>query len=324
MADENLHDKIENYLLGKLPPEEVSRLETDIAADTALAEQVALQRLGLMGMQRLAATGMGAKFDQWDADLDAPQATDSPPVKTRNPWIWVASALLLLLTAGAFWHFRQMKKERSEEEQERLQIAFRDSMIAVLQTDYREKSVALETLKAKVGISGDSLRLLEIKQLREELDRKDKVLRELEQRRTKGNKQMAIRLAPLPTQVRGSWDNDDFVLSAARQAYENTDYNEAVRLLKSIPPGDPRKAQVTQMLPYALFYAERFQEAIPSFLNLWEQDQDFEEMNAQGYLMLCYIAEGKTLEAKQMQLVIIKNKQHKFYQTALEVGKEIK
>ena len=302
-------------------------MEADIAADPALAEQVAIQRLGLMGMQRLAAAGMRAKFDQWDADMDSPSATTSPPATTavpaRNPWVWTTVALLLLLTAGAFWHFGQIKKERGAQERERRQIAFRDSMIAVLQADYREKAGALEALMAKPGAGGDSLRLLEIKRLREELDRKDKALRELEQRRPAGKPRVAMRLAPPPTRLRGSGD-DDPILGAAKQAYEKPDYNEAVRLLKSIPPGDPRQAQVVQRLPYALFYAGRFQEASPAFLNLWEQDEDNEAMNAQGFLLLCYIAEGKTLEARQMRLVILQNPRHKFYKTANDAEKEIR
>lgn len=324
MIEDNLHDKIEDYLLGRLPPDEAARLEADIAADPALAEQVALQRLGLMGIQRLAATGMGAKFDQWDADMDAPIISPLTEASTsaRNPWIWVTTALLLLLTAGAFWHFGQMRIERSEQERERRQIAFRDSMIASLQADYRAKTAELEVLMAKPG--GDSLTLLEVKQLRDELDRKDKALRELEQRRPSGKPRVAMRLAPVPNQVRGSASDIDQVLDAAKRAFDKPDYQESVRLLKSIPPGDPRQVQVTQMLPYALFYAERFQEAIPAFLNLWEQDEDNEAMNAQGYLLLCYIAEGKMLEAKQMRLVIMQKPQHKFYQTAVEAGKEIR
>jgi len=326
MVDENLHDKIEQYLLGQLPPDEAARMEVGIAEDPALAEQVALQRLGLMGMQRLAAAGMRAKFDEWDADMDSPSASPSPPDTAPpppgNPWIWATFALLLLSAAGAFWYYGQIKKERGEREQERRQIAFRDSMIAVLQAGYREKAAELEALTVKPR--GDSLTLLEIKRLQDELGRKDKALRELEQRRPAGNRQVAMRLAPPPPAVRGGWDDSDTVLGAAREAFDKRDYNEAIRLLKGISSGDPRQVQVTQMLPYALFYAGRFQESIPAFLNLWEQDEDDEMMNAQGYLMLCYIAEGKMLEAKQMQLVIMQNRGHKFYETAVEAGNEIK
>ncbi|MCE7926434.1 MAG: hypothetical protein DYG98_25595 [Haliscomenobacteraceae bacterium CHB4] len=318
MADEHLRGTIEKYLLGELSKAESERLEADMATDPTLFEQVEIQRLGLMGMRRLAAADLKEKFVRWDKELDAQRLSPA----NRNIWIWITGILLLLLTAGAFWHFEQIKTERRERENEHRQIAFRDSIIAVLQAGYREKAAELEALMAKPG--DDSLTLLEIKRLQEELARKDKALRELEQRRPAGNRQVAMRLAPPPLAVRGGWDDSDTELSAARKAFDKPDYNEALRLLKGISADDPRQVQVTQMLPYALFYAGRFQEAIPAFLNLWEQDEDNEMMNAQGYLMLCYIAEGKILEAKQMQLVIIQNPRHKFYQTAVEAGKEIK
>ena len=325
MVDENLHDKIEQYLLGQLPQEEAAKLEDEIAANPALAEQVTLQRLGFMGIQRLAATKMRAKFDEWDADMDSPSASSSArntaPSPGRNPWVWITFALLLLSAAGAFGYYRQIKKERGKREQERRQIAFRDSMIAVLQAGYREKAAQLEALTVKPG--GDSLTLLEIKRLREELDRKEKALRKLEQRRPAANRQIAMQLAPPPTQFGSRGDEDDPVLDAAKQAYEKHDYNEAVRLLKNISPSDPRQAQVAQRLPYALYYAGRFEEAIPAFLKLWEMDEDNEAMNAQGFLLLCYIAEGKMLEARQMRLVIMQNRGHKFYKTAEEAGKNI-
>lgn len=318
MADEHLRDTIEKYLLGELSKAESEYLEADMAADPALLEQVEIQRLGLMGMRRLAAADMKEKFVRWDKELDAQRL----PPANRNIWIWITGILLLLLTAGAFWHFEQIKTERGVRKNERRQIAFRDSIIAVLQAGYREKAAELEALMAKPG--GDSLTLLNIKRLREELARKDKALRELEQRRPKGNRQVAMQMAPPPPVVRGGGDDSDTEMSAARTAFNKRDFNETIQLLKNIPRGDPRQVQVMQILPYALFYAGRFQEAIPAFLELWEQDEDFETMNAQGYLLLCYIAEGKMLEAKQMQLVIIQNPRHKFYQTAVDANKEIK
>lgn len=327
MVDENLHDKIERYLLGQLPPDEAGRLEADMAADPALADQVALQRLALAGMQRLVAREMRARFDQWDAELDAPTETASPPgpgALLTNPWAWATGILLLLLAVGAFWHFNQMEKMRGMADRENRDLALRDSMIAVLRADYEEKARLLETLLSEPSAGNDSLARLEIKRLREELARKDRALRDLERQRSPGNAQIAMRLAPPPPRMRGSGDDADAVLGAAKAAFDKPDFDEALRLLKNIPAADPRQAQVAQMLPYALFYAGRYREAIPAFLNLWEQDADNEAMNAQGYLMLCYIAEGNTQEARQMQLVIMQNSKHKFYKTAEEAGKEIR
>ena len=325
MVDETLHDRIEQYLLGQLPPSEAVRIEADMAADPALADQVALQRLTLMGMQRLAARDMRAHFDQWDADIEAPVETPSPPVGTaRSPWAWATIALLLLLAAGAFWHFEQLQKLRAAQDAEHRQVTFRDSMIAVLQADYREKAQALEALLTAPGTSADSLTRLEIKRLREELERKNQALRELERRRSPGNPQIAMRLAPPPPRTRGGGANADAVMGAAKAAFDKANYAEAARLLQDIPAADPRQVQVVQMLPYALFYAGQYREAIPAFLNLWEQDADNETMNAQGYLLLCHIAVGNRLEARQMRLVILQNPKHKFYKEAEAAGEALR
>lgn len=329
MAEEHLHDTIEKYLLGELSSAERERLEADIKGDPALFEQVEIQRLGLMGLQRLAAADLREKFDQWDEDLDVPlllTASPPPPLPNRNIWVWTTAVLLLLLTAGAFWHFGQIKKERAIQEQERQEVALRDSLITVLQADYQRKANELTALLGMPSNSKDSIALLEIKRLREELDRKDQVLRNLESRRTAANLQIAMQLAP-PSDIktRGSGDSGDPTLDAVQKAYDAKDFSEAVRLLKSIPTNDSlRQTQVSAILPYALFYAQRFQEAIPEFRNLWAEDEVYEAMNAQGFLLLCYIAEGKTSEARQMRLTILKNPKHKYYPMANKLTDDLK
>jgi tetratricopeptide (TPR) repeat protein len=323
MADEALHDRIEQYLLGKLPADEAARFEAEMATDSALADQVALQRLALMGMQRLAARDMRTRFEQWDTETDDPPSEAAPPSKAPiNLWFWTSMVLLLLLAAGAFRYFGQIVPERNKQEQQDREIAVRDSLIEALRADYREKAMALDSLLVIQGAGSDSLTRLEIKRLREELEQRDQTLRELERRRSAGKPQIARQVAPAPPRFRG--DQDNSVLGKARQALEGGKFEEAVRLLKSIPAADPGQAQVTQIFPYALFYAGKYREAIPAFLKLWEQDPDNEAMNAQGYLMLCYVAEGNLQEARQMRLVILQNPKHKFYKTAKDLAEAVR
>lgn len=325
MADEQLHDRIEQYLLGQLPADAAARFEAEMAADPALAKQTALKRLALMGMQRRAARDMRARFEQWDAETDDPPSEAAPPPKGKiNPWFWTTIALLLLLAAGAFRYWGQTHKERNKQEQERRQIAMRDSLIDVLKADFRNKARALDSLLAVQNAGGDSLTHQKIKRLRDELEQKDKTLRELERRRFAGKPQIAMQLAPAPPRLRGAQDDPDAVLRAAKTAFGQSDFKEAARLLNSIPAGDPRQAQVTQMLPYALFYAGKYREAIPAFLNLWEQDEENEAANAQFYLLLCYVAEGNMQDARQMRLVILQNPKHKFYKTAKDLAGTIR
>jgi hypothetical protein len=322
MVDGPLHERIEQYLLGRLSSEEAARMESEMASDPELADQVALQRLALMGMQRLAARDMRTRFEQWDKESDLLPESDMPNKSQPSLWFWTTIALFLLLLVATVWYFSQKTRAGNNQDQKGREVAVRDSLIDVLRADYREKSMALDSLIALTKADSDTLNKVEIKRLQEELELKDKALRELERRRNTGKPQIARQLAPPSPRFRG--DQDDSVLGKAREAIDSGKYEEAVRLLRSISANDSRQAQVTQILPYALFYAGKYKEAIPAFITLWEQDSDNEAMNAQGYLLLCYVAEGNMQEARQMRLVILQNPKHKFFKTAKDLGETIR
>lgn len=315
MIDEQLRDTIEKYLFGELSKAESERLEADMTTDPALLEQVEIQRLGLMGMRRLAAADLKEKFARWDEELDAPPPA-SPPSR-RNPWIWATIALLLLLTAGAFW---QTEKSRKIQEQEKQQIAQRDSLIIALRLDFQKTKDSLSALLNISNTSQDSFFTLEIKRLKKELHLKDQALRDLEGRLSAHNRQIAKLLSPPPPdrKTRNNSGDDDPALAAAKKAYNAADFEEAVRLLNEILKNDPQQAQAKELLPYAMFYAGHFREAIPAFLDLRERNQDYKStiMDAEGYLLLCYIAEDQDLKAKQLRIAILSNLEHTHYYMA--------
>lgn len=318
MIDEQLRDTIEKYLFGELSKAESERLEADMTTDPALLEQVEIQRLGLMGMRRLAAADLKEKFARWEEELDAPPPA-SPPSR-RNPWIWATIALLLLLTAGAFRHFWQTEKSRKTREKEKREIAQRDSLVIALQAGYRQKEDSLSALLNTPRASQDSFFMAEIKRLKKELHLKDQALRDLEGRLSAHNQQIAKLLSPPPPdrKTRNNSGDDDPALAAAKKAYNAADFEEAVRLLNEILKNDPQQAQAKELLPYALFYAGYFREAIPAFVDLWERHQDYKSttMDAEGYLLLCYIAEGRTLEARRMRLILLENPEHPHHEMA--------
>jgi tetratricopeptide (TPR) repeat protein len=308
MTDPYLRDRIEQFLLGQLPPEEAARLEVDIASDPALAKQVALQRLALMGMQRLAARDMREHFERWDAEMP------DKPGENGKLWRW-ATIVLAVLLGTAVYQYQQTKNAfQKAQELEQRQIAARDTLIAALRADYQRTAVTLDSLLTadrKQGIPAD-----DTKRLRLELDKKEERLRALERQDSRGRPQVAMLAAPPPPRFRGSGEAVNPVIRRARTAFDNSDYDEAVQQLTTLGADDPSQAQVRLLLPYALFYAGRFNEAIPAFIALWETDPDNETMNAQGYLLLCHIAVGNVREARQLQLTILQQPKHKFYATA--------
>ncbi|MFM7156138.1 MAG: hypothetical protein ACKOZV_18630, partial [Bacteroidota bacterium] len=243
MIDDILHDRIEQYLLGNLPPDECAQLENEMKANPQLAEQVALQRLAINGIQRLAARDMRKKFELWDKETDG--------VSPQYPWFWATLILLGLLVLGIFLHFSKLRNKHEEHLRELEVIAARDSLIAVLQADYRNLSTALDSLSRNSISEKDSLLKNELLQLRNRLELGDRVLRELERQRNAGKSQMAMRLAPPPPRLRGNNQFSDSPVDRAKKAYNEGKYDQAVQLFRKIPASDPAQAQVIQHLPLA-------------------------------------------------------------------------
>ncbi len=323
MDDQQLHDTIEQYLLGELSPAARARLEADMAADPALREQVELQRLGLMGLQRLAGAELHTHFARWDEELDAPPESppESPAPRPAAVWPWATALLLLLLSAGAFWHFRQMKTLRELQEKEQAEIARRDSIIAVLETTIQQKETELAGWLAKAGAGPDSSIQQEIAKRRAELLRLDKALRERQAGTDPANQKIAG-LAPERRKFGTRGDASDPV-KAAGKALDDGRFAEAERLLKSIPPDDEgRQASVTRMLPYALFFNHKYGEAAQAFAKLKEVDRS-EAQTADIYLLLSYHGDGRLQHARAVRADILKNPGHKYYQKAVDVGKEL-
>ena len=323
MAEEPLHDVIEKYLMGELSPTASERLEAAMATDPALYEQVEIQRLALMGMQRLAAADLREKFDQWDEDLDAPTPIiASPPAKTNyNAWILMTVILFLLLIAGTFWHFRQMEKQQLSQQPESAEIARRDAVIEAMRLDFQQKQDSLTTLLGLPGSSRDSVYTLEIKRLREEIESKDSMLKKMESQGRAGEPQIALQFASSPNEAtRGAGTGTDPTLDAEEKAFKEKKFDESIRLLRSISRSDPRHEEVEQRLPYSLFYATDFVGAIPAFLDLLEADQ-YEEINVQWHLLLCYVAIGDKSQTRYLLHAILKNPKHKYYKEAADLKK---
>ncbi|MDO8367156.1 MAG: hypothetical protein Q7T20_10190, partial [Saprospiraceae bacterium] len=235
-------------------------------------------------------------------------------------WIWTSVILFLLLTTGTFWHFWQIEKVSQPQDSENREIAQRDSVISVMRIEFQQIQDSLSTL---LSLPRDSFYVVEIKRLREEIDRKDNLLRTLETQRRAGKPQIAMQFAPSSnTSTRGGEDGSDPTLAAEKKAFEGKNFTESIRLLKSIPAKDPRQAEVTQRLPYSLFYANDFESAIPAFLDILETDQ-FEEANVQWNLLLCYVAIGEKSETRYLLHTILKNPKHKYHQKATDLKKAL-
>ncbi|QHT69037.1 tetratricopeptide repeat protein [Rhodocytophaga rosea] len=104
----SLAELIDNYLSGRLNQEEKSAFEQRLSAETALAEQVALQRKITTGLQTAGRLNMLALLKEEDAKMPAYQpeeeATTATEAKTisfnptsKQMYYWAAAAVLLLM-----------------------------------------------------------------------------------------------------------------------------------------------------------------------------------------------------------------------------------
>lgn len=323
MGEESLQDRIEKYLLGELSPIESEQIETDMGTNPELAERVEVQRLGLMGLQRLAAKDLIEKFEQWDNDLDDPiPPTTLPSTKpTYILWAWATAILLLVISTIAFWHFFQMEKMQQIQDSKNKEILQRDSSLLAIHHEFQRLQDSLATW---MGQPRDSISAKEIKRLQDELDDKDKLLHDLESQQRVGKPEIALQFAgPRNETTRGPQKRNDPTLAKEETAFEAGNFSESLRLLKSIQMDDDRQELVKKRLPYALFYAKDYEAAIPAFLHILETDQ-FEEANAQWFLLLCYVATGQESEIRLMLHVILNSKNSKYHQKAIDLKKELK
>ncbi len=309
MTDDSRIDKIEAWLQGKLPATEAAAFQSEIAADPALADEVELHRLALQAGKHLSEQHLRQNVLMWmnSAKMDRP---------ARFPYrniLWAVVALLLL-TAVIFTYFHQFKI-REIEEREHREIALRDSLNAFWQTQIQHQQAAWSA----EGAVKDSLTQLEIKRLREELDRRNQAPHKQKNDPNTANRKIAFTYdypSKFANTVRSASKNDsDSVITIAAKAFDAGHYSKAESLLKSIPPDDPRQDEVAKILPYALFYNEKFGEAAAAFAELKQRDR-FEAQKAEWYILLCYVAEGRKAYAQKTLAEILSNPKHQFYEDA--------
>ncbi|MCB0522385.1 MAG: tetratricopeptide repeat protein [Saprospiraceae bacterium] len=103
MDKEELYLKIEQFLDGKLPTEESAAFKEAIAADQALAEDVALHRIQRLMKAQMLDDYVEGKLAEWQQDNPTPPPASEDKSRGKNNRFWLL-LLLPLLLAGA-WYF---------------------------------------------------------------------------------------------------------------------------------------------------------------------------------------------------------------------------
>ena len=290
MTDYTLHDKIEAYLLGDLPPAEVKAFEADMQRDPQLAEEVELHRLTLLVPDRLAELDLRDDFRRWQSEMESPEppgapATQPGPAKGYIPirWLWVAATALLLLLAGAFWLWKisgdRLKQERLYREQ-------------------AEKQGQTEKGRA------DQLES-ELKQMRLDLQ---EVQKQLEEKKTTPPRPTNKKKAPEYVEVlepeldayastfdlamRGAKSSDipaENLISEASTAITRQQYRKAAGLLEKIGAAEPQYPLALEMLAYVYVKRQQYQKAVTTYQSYIKYDSDRDKTD--WNLCLFYLAD---------------------------------
>jgi|GEM_PF-1807956 len=94
-VEEQLFDRIEDYLRGKMSTAESLAFEQEIAAKPTLAEQVERQRFELMSLEYLLEEDLTAKMAEWAKEPNKASKA-SPKQLYHSIWVWIALIAILL------------------------------------------------------------------------------------------------------------------------------------------------------------------------------------------------------------------------------------
>jgi len=280
MIDQALHEKIEDYLLGKLSAQEAAAFEADIRNDPELAEEVELHRLILPVPDRLAELAFREKFARWRAESEPDPAT---PLRESAGARWWPAVVLLLLLAGAFglwWHYdTQLTHEREE---------------------HRKTKQALEVERLK---SQDLEQ--ENRQLREDLQNAlqsksdTKPVKRPTDTVPGGSPPVAVAPQPDPEWVKMAEEplyayaeimldgvrdrgaGSQALIARADTAITNKKYREASALLARVPPEDSEYSTSLEMLAFVQFKRKQYAEAAKTF------EKYYKEYNKKADWSLC-------------------------------------
>lgn len=309
MIDQALHDKIEAYLLGDLPPADADAFEKQIANNPELAEEVELHRLILPVPDRLAELDLQQDFARWQRELDAidpPPKSPPPAPKPGYAKFWLAAPVLLLL-AGAFglWQYYEGRIARERAERQRLEQA-------------------LEAEKRK----SDS-REQEIRQLREDLLRLQQTTPPPTTKSATpagDNQPVAATQAPAPDpewveladqeliayademieSLRGRGAASDKageeLVRQADTAIVNKQYRKAMNLLIRIKADDQTNyPKALEMLAYVYFKRKQYPRAVDTYLKYREFDGDIDKTDWD--LCLFYLADYQRYRSEFQELL---------------------
>ena len=274
MTDEVLHEKIEAYILKRLPPREMLAFETQIKADPALARQVDIQRFSLLALDRLGELELRKSFANWRNEMDA-EASNSITFKYQKQIKFLTAAILFILVATIFflwWRYEiLLHREREEranieqglEETQSLMKLLQNTVDSLSATKGNNESVVSTTSKQPLYLALAEARLLAYNK---EIAAKIGILREV----------------PTP-------DSNQKSISQSYDALNAQQYNTAENLLIQFDSTNKEYWNAREMLAYVYFKSKKYTLAVDTYKEYMVNDNNIDKTN--WYLCLFYLGD---------------------------------
>ncbi|MBK8557780.1 MAG: hypothetical protein IPL65_19465 [Lewinellaceae bacterium] len=272
---EELRDKLEDYLSGKLGAAEKKALEQQLASDPALQEMLRWQKLERDAMDVLAEDDLRNDLLEWKKGLPANKSPKIVPIWSRYT-IAIAAAVALILSIW-WWTKPTTDVTIGPRTAQNQPVVPKTSPQASIDTPSIKPHTNPEKpiVNTPKALSSRYLALAE-------------------------SNYDALRNSINAPQVRGSKPEKDSTLSATQilkqdgfAAFNKAEYKACIGKLSKVPATDKGYFTTMEYLGHAYFRTKEFKKAAATFQMVYEQNLPLSTDRARWYYLLAMLADGK-------------------------------
>ncbi len=316
--NQDLYDKIDDYLNGNLEGTHLEAFEKALASDETLAVEVEVFRLEKEGVELLVEDDLRNKMNRWTTQL--------PPKNTPNTvrkdsygeggeinaitkpknrfWLW-GGGLLLLGIGSLVWYFTQKKEDTPKpviEKRERLQYPAEDPK----KPNEIRKPINQKPYNPDIVIEKKPKKQVENKTTSPiDAPKADDPYLTLAY--------VAYEDSDFSSDVRSrsTNDNENDPLKSSLEAWDTDNFNQVIRFTQSFQKHNPVYYRAQELLGHAYFKMKNYAFAENVFANIAHAENGNMSEDAEWYELLCLMALKNKKEADALLNKILKDSGHR-------------